>query len=103
MLIYVMAVPSQYNAGIFKIGEASGKRQLQSRKKAFQTSHPEPVQVYGLWDIGNISKKADNRLHDVFDERRYGSGGTEFFKDVSLEELHEKSLFVFGPTVKRII
>ena len=102
MLIYVMAVPSQFNAGIFKIGEAEGKKQLQSRKRAFQTSHPEPVNIYGLWDIGNISKKADNRLHAVFDDRRYGDGGTEFFKDVILEEIHEKAIYIFGPNVKRL-
>lgn len=102
MLIYAMAVPSQFNAGIFKIGEAEGRGQLKSRKKAFQTSHPEPVFVYGLWDIGSIGKKADNRLHAIFDDRRYGDGGTEFFKDVSLEEIHEKALYIFGPNVKRL-
>jgi len=102
MLIYVMAVPSQFNVGIFKIGEAEGKKQLQSRKRAFQTSHPELVQIYGLWDIGNISKKADNRLHNVFDDRRYGEGGTEFFKGVTLEEVHERAMYLFGPQTKRI-
>lgn len=102
MLIYVMAVPSQFNAGIFKIGEADGRKQLKSREKAFQTSHPEPVVTYGLWDIGPIGKKADNRLHAIFEDRRYGNGGTEFFKDVTLEEVHEQSLYIFGPQVKRL-
>lgn len=102
MLIYAMAVPSQFNFGIYKIGEADGKKQLESRKRSFQTSHPEPVEIYGLWDIGNIKRKADNRLHAVFKDRRYGNGGTEFFKDVTLEELHEMALYIFGPSVKRI-
>jgi hypothetical protein len=102
MLIYVMAVPSQFNVGIYKIGEADGKKQLESRKRAFQTSHPEPVEIYGLWDIGSIKRKADNRLHSVFESQRYGDGGTEFFKDVSIEELHEKTLYIFGPNVKRL-
>ena len=102
MLIYAMAVPSQFKVGIYKIGEAEGKKQLQSRERAFQTSHPEPVQVYGLWDIGPIKRKADNRLHEVFKDNRYGDGGTEFFRDVLLEELHEKMLYIFGPNVKRL-
>jgi hypothetical protein len=102
MLIYAMAVPSQFNAGIIKIGEAAGRTQLKQREKSFQTSHPEPVVTYGLWDIGPIGKKADNRLHAVFDDRRYCDGGTEFFKDVLLEELHEKMLYIFGPNVKRL-
>jgi hypothetical protein len=103
MLIYAMAVPSQFNVGIFKIGEADGKMQLKSRKRTFQTAHPEPVKIYGLWDIGSISKKADNRLHSVFDERRYGEGGTEFFKGVTLDELHEQTLYIFGPRTKRVL
>lgn len=102
MLIYAMAVPSQYNAGILKIGEADGRKQLKQREKTFQTSHPEPVVTYGLWDIGPIGKKADNRLHSVFDDRRYGDGGTEFFKGVTLEEIHEKAIYIFGPNVKRL-
>jgi hypothetical protein len=102
MLIYAMAVPSQFNAGIFKIGEADGRKQLEQREKKFQTSHTEPVVTYGLWDIGPIGKKADNRLHAVFKDRRYGNGGTEFFKDVSLEEIHENALYIFGPNVKRL-
>jgi len=102
MLIYVMAVPSQFNAGIYKIGEASGKKQLESRERSFQTSHPESVEVYGLWDIGPIKRKADNRLHAVFADRRYGNGGTEFFKDVTLQELHDRIVYIFGPSVKRI-
>jgi len=102
MLIYAMAVPSQFNASIYKIGEADGRRQLKQREKAFQTSHPEPVVTYGLWDIGPIGKKADNRIHAVFKDRRYGNGGTEFFKDIALEELHEKIIYIFGSNVKRL-
>jgi hypothetical protein len=102
MLIYAMAVASQFNIGVYKIGEAEDTAQLKSRIESFQTSHPELVFVYGLWDIGPIEKKADNRLHGVFRKYRYGNGGTEFFKDILLEELHEKTLYIFGPNVKRL-
>ena len=103
MLIYAMSIPSWYEQGIYKIGEALSDRQLDKRKSTFQTSHVERVDVYALWDIGDLPKKADNRLHNIFKDRKHGHGGTEFFKDVSLDELHEKIEYVFGSTVVRLM
>ena len=103
MLIYAMSVPMFYERGIYKIGEAIDDKQLQKRKKTFQTYHLELVQVYGLWDIGDISRKADNHLHKIFRDHKYGHGGTEFFKDVSLDLLHEKIERVFGENSIRLV
>lgn len=103
MLIYAMSVPEYFEKGIYKIGEADGHKQLHKRKKTFQTYHPETVQVYALWDIGDMPKKSDNRLHTIFKEYKYGHGGTEFFKGVTLDKLHEGTILLFGPTVERLL
>jgi hypothetical protein len=103
MLIYAMSVPAYFKQGIYKIGEADSHKQLHQRRKTFQTYYPETVQVYALWDIGDIPRKADNRLHTIFKEYKYGHGGTEFFKGVSLDKLHEGTILLFGPSVERLV
>lgn len=103
MLLYVMASPSQFDAGIFKIGEADGRYNLNKRLSSFQTAHYESVDIHALWDIGDIGAKADNRIHGILNEYRFGDGGTEFFKGVSIDEVHKWIIHVFGEErVKRL-
>jgi len=99
-----MGIPSWYEQGIYKIGEAVSDHNLDKRRSAFQTSHVERVDVYALWDIGDISRKADNHLHRIFKRYKYGHGGKEFFKGLPLEELHEEIIDTFGEdSVKRLL
>lgn len=101
MLIYAMSIPSWFDQGIYKIGEALNEDQLGNRKRTMQTYHVETVDVYAFWDIGDITKKADNRLHTIFEEYRFGHGGLEIFKGIALSELDEKVRYIFGPNVIR--
>ena len=102
MIIYAMSIPSWFAESVYKIGEAEDENELKNRKRTMQTYHRETVQVYAFWDIGDITKNADKRLHTIFEDNREGHGGTELFKDVDLDELDKAVRLVFGPrTIRR--
>lgn len=103
MLIYAMSGTTDFKQGIYKIGEAAGNTQLHKRKKTFQTYCRETVHVHALWDIGNMPKKSDNRLHDLFKEYKCGHGGTEFFEGLPLDKLNDGAESLFGSSVKRLV
>lgn len=103
MLIYAMSGTTDFKQGIYKIGEAAGHTQLHKRRKTFQTYCTVTVHVHALWDIGDMPKKSDKVLHEMFKEYKCGHGGTEFVQGLLLEKLHEGIKAKFGPSVERLV